>query len=365
VPSKSMFYNAKEQPVSIENLYLNSSVFLILSGPSLTTYDLSKLRQPGIITFGINNSPKVFRPNLWTCVDDPSNFMISIWKDPTITKIVPITKTAHKLFDNTTWKDANVEVQQCPNMIYHYRNERFNADTYLTEDTINWGCHKDYGGGRSVLLSAIRIIYLLGFRKVFLLGADFKMELGKQNYAWQQDRSKSSVNNNNNTYVQMNERFNILRPKFEQENFYVFNCLQTSGLTAFPYIPFEDAIRTTLEGFPDAITERADGMYERRATDKKEIEKKSIKKELDNKRKILDVMKQKRKDYIGSDPIEIERLNNQILEARKIFRATEKRKNKLWGIKIPEKKTDLSTTPKVPDALPDSQSPSIHAESTT
>jgi hypothetical protein len=110
VASKSMFYNAQEQPINIENSYLGSSIFLLLSGPSLKSFHLDSLKQPGIMTFGVNNVPKVFRPNLWTMVDDPGNFIISIWKDPTITKFVPITKTNHKLFDNTKWLQSDIVV---------------------------------------------------------------------------------------------------------------------------------------------------------------------------------------------------------------------------------------------------------------
>jgi hypothetical protein len=343
--SKPMFFNADAQPVSIENIYLNSSVFLILSGPSLLTYDLSKLNSPNIITFGVNNSPKIFRPNLWTMVDDPSNFMISIWKDPKITKFVPITKTNHKLFDNTTWTETEIPVKSCPGMIYHYRNEQFNHQTYLTEDTINWGNHKDYGGGRSVFLSAMRIVYLLGFRKVFLLGADFKMEQGKQNYAWNQDRSISSINNNNSTYQLMNDRFDLLRPIFEKNNFQVYNCNANSGLRSFQHISFEDAIKIANSDFPDTTKERADGMYERRANDTKEIEKRDIKKKLDKKRAELDVAKAKRAEYLGTDNTVIDTLNNNVINARKVFREIEKRKNKIW--KINKNQKDSSTTPKV------------------
>lgn len=361
--SKAMFYNASELPVNLEGTYNNSSVFLILSGPSLNTNDLSKLRQPGIVTFGVNNTPKVFRPDMWTMVDDPSNFLFSIWRDPGITKFVPITKTDHKLFDTVNWKDTNVKVKDCPGMIYHYRNEHFNADTYLTEDTINWGNHKDFGGGRSVMMSAIRIIHLLGFKKVFLLGADFKMELGKQNYAWTQDRTKSSVNNNNSTYKLMNERFDLLRPKFEADSFFVFNCNPDSGLKSFPFISFDDALKNALDDFPDTSIERAEGTYERRSNDKKEIEKKAIKKELDSKRAKLDKVKINRSKYTGNDHTIIEDLDKAVVEARKIFKDTEKRKNKIWGIVKPKK--EPSITPKVSALPPDSQSPSTRAESTT
>lgn len=332
---KPMFFNADSEPIRIENLYKNQSIFLILSGPSLLTYDLSKIDQPGIMTFGVNNSPRVFRPNFWTMVDDPTNFMYSIWADPRITKFVPIKKTNHKIFDNTSWQETDIKVKECPGMVYYDRNEHFNHETYLYEDTINWGNHSDYGGGRSVLLVAIRLCHLLGFKNVFLLGADFKMELGQQNYAFTQDRTKSSVNNNNNTYKQLNERFNLLRPIFEKENFFVHNCYQDSGLKSFPFISFDDAVETCLKDFPNTLIERTDGMYERRS--KTEKERKAIKAELDKKRLKLDECKRLREEYAENDAEVIKKLDEDIAVARSEFRVTEKQKNKIWGIKKDKK----------------------------
>lgn len=260
-----MFFNHEKQHISIEGSFIGRSCFLTVGGPSLSTFNLDKLRQPGIITFGVNNSPKVFRPNMWTLVDDVKNFMISIWKDPTIMKFVPLPKNKHKLFDNTIWEEVPIRVKQCPNVVYFNRNNKFDHKKFLYEDTINWGNSKENGGCRSVFLSVIRIIHVLGFKNVFLIGADFRMQEGKQNYAWEQARSKSSIKNNNSTYKTLNERFNLLRPIFEKEQFYIFNCTPASGLKTFPYLGIDDAIDIALTDFPNVETEPAAGMYERKA----------------------------------------------------------------------------------------------------
>lgn len=258
------FSTYDDKPFPIEGFYKNTTCFVISSGPSISTLDLSLLKNPNIITFGLNNSPKIYRPNLWTCVDDPEKFMISIFKDPLITKFIPVKKSGKKLFDNIKWKMTNDIVKDCPGVIYYHRNERFNHETYLSEPTINWGSHKDYGGRRSVLLATIKICYLLGFSRVFLLGCDFKMTFGAQNYAWAQDRTKSSVNGNNSTYAAMQERFTLLRPLFEEKGFYVYNCNPESQFTAFPYISYKNAIDMTVSSFYDTKNERADGMYDRK-----------------------------------------------------------------------------------------------------
>jgi hypothetical protein len=259
------FSDGKDVPIKLEKLYDGQSCFLILSGPSLANHDLTKLKQPGIVTFGVNNSAKVFRPNMWTCVDDPEKFLISIWKDPSIMKFAPIGKYNKKLFDNIKWEETDIPTSSCPNVIYYHRNEHFNAETFLTQTTVNWGNHKKYGGRRSVFMAAIKILYLLGFTRVFLVGCDFKMELDKQNYAWPQDRTNSSVKGNNTTYGEMKSRFTTMRPMFEAANFFIYNCNVTSEFKVFPFIDFDAAVNLALADFPNTLTESAEGMYERKS----------------------------------------------------------------------------------------------------
>jgi hypothetical protein len=267
-----VFYNINNENLPIKNLYKNQTCFLILSGPSLINFDLNKLQQSGIITFGVNNSPKIFRPDLWTSGDSVQHFMISIYKDPKIKKFITYAKRNDHLFDNIKWEVSDLKVADCPNVVYYVLDDNFTPETYLKNDTVSWGRSREGGGCRSVMLAAVRIIYELGFRKLFILGADFKMTDDKK-YAFKQDRSKGSMHSNNNAYKKLNERFNALRPIFEKNNFYIFNCYKDSGLKSFDYVPFESAVKIALNNFPNIISESTDGMYDREAK-LREIEKK-------------------------------------------------------------------------------------------
>ncbi|MFW6247185.1 MAG: hypothetical protein ACOC22_03385 [bacterium] len=272
------FSTFDKKPLYLENHFNGSSCFLVLCGPSLNNYDLSKLEQPGIMTLGVNNSPAVFRPKMWTCVDHPARFMISVWKDPSILKLVPFHKHKNEVFDNYNWKETNIKVKELSNVVYYHRNEKFNPETYFTEKTINWGNHKDYGGGRSVMMAALKMLYVLGFKNVFLLGCDFKMTYDSKNYAWDQGRTKGSVNCNNNTYSKMIERYKQLQPYMEKYDFHVYNCNPFSNLEVFPFIEYDDAINMCLKDFPDVKNEKSAGMYER-FNEKKDEEKRRKEKE--------------------------------------------------------------------------------------
>ena len=51
-------YTADFDGVSLCDFYRGRHAFLVLSGPSLASMDLTQLARRGIVTMGVNNSPK-------------------------------------------------------------------------------------------------------------------------------------------------------------------------------------------------------------------------------------------------------------------------------------------------------------------
>lgn len=266
-----LLFTQDHHPLWLGDMYRGRSAFLIAGGPSFSKIDHTKLHSPGLLTMGLNNSAKTFRPNLWVSVDSPDHFIRSIWLDPTIQKFVPICHASKFIFDSDAWQFMDIRVGDCPNVVYYKRNEHFQAKQFLWEDCINWGNHKKHGGGRSVMLAAIRILFILGIRQVYLLGVDFTMDQ-TQKYHFDQDRTSSSITGNNSAYEQLNSRFTELRPLFEEQNFHIYNCNPASGLKAFDFVTFEDAIREVRAEFGDidVATERTKGLYDTPAKDKAE-----------------------------------------------------------------------------------------------
>lgn len=247
---RTLFYTPNLESVSLANWYAKRTIFLILSGPSLATFDLAQLNQRGIVTFGVNNSWAVHRPTLWTCVDPPGRFHDVGWKDPGITKLVPLYHRNRRLRvkePDGRFRPSQFFVRDMPAVFFYARSTRFNPDTFFTEPAINWGNPTEEAdalgikGGRSVMLAALRLIHYLGFRVVFLLGADFKMSTdAERNYAFEQGRTKHAVDHNNRLYHALDRRFAELRKRFR--DFWVFNCTPDSGLKSLPYYPYEKAV---------------------------------------------------------------------------------------------------------------------------
>ncbi|GAF73345.1 unnamed protein product, partial [marine sediment metagenome] len=164
------------------------------------------------------------------------------------------------IWDHDKWEYSSTVVQDCPNVIHIGRNSHFQAPTFLTEDTINWGNNKDYGGGRSVMIAAIKIMYILGIRRIYLLGTDFKMTENYR-YHFEEQRTKNAVRNNQATYMRMISFFTQLSPYFKKANYQIFNCTQGSELTCFPYMQLDEAIKRETENIPDPETEETLNMY--------------------------------------------------------------------------------------------------------
>lgn len=268
------FFTREGSNLPLIGNYRGGSIFIVCNGPSLASgnYDLSLLKRPGVMTYGMNNGARTIRPNFWTCVDDPRRFLKSIWLDPCITKFVPHAHAEKAIFDNEKWEDMDFLVGQCPNVVYYHRNEKFMADRFLFEDTINWGNSGDNGGGRSVFLPVLRICFLLGFRNIYLLGADFKMS-STYTYHFDEQRAKGAVNCNMSTYDRLkNDYLPALKPYLDAEGVNVFNCNPESELKVFDYMPYEEAVKNATFELGDVQNERTWGMYSKPEERKKWID---------------------------------------------------------------------------------------------
>jgi hypothetical protein len=246
-------YTADFDSVSLCDFYKGRSAFLVLSGPSLNQIDLTQLNRRGIVTMAVNNAWAVHRPTLWTCVDDPGRFIDTGWKDPGILKIVPVSHFDKRLRvqnPDGSFRASAFKVRQMPSVLFYRRSDHFDHSRFLKSDTINWGQDGEHTdslgikGKRSVMLAALHLLHYLGFRTVYLLGADFRMD-SERRYAFDEHRSKDAIRHNNILYESLQKRFEALRPHFEQQRFRVLNCAPdpaTCALKAFEFVPFDQAV---------------------------------------------------------------------------------------------------------------------------
>ena len=262
------FFTREGAPIQLVGNYRGAAAFLIAGGPSFAEMDKAPLKS--VWTMTLNNSTASFRSNANVIVDDPARFSYSTWLDPLIQKFVPMSHFEKPMWDNRLlgegdeasqrWEKAAIKVGDCPNVVGYRRNEKFMARRFLQEDTINWGMHGKWGGGRSVLLASLRILHLLGFRRVYLLGVDFEMSDEKR-YHFQEERTAAAIQGNMSTYAKLQGWLAELQPYFLKAGYVVKNCNPTSCLKAFPFMPYEEAIAEATGHLGNYAMERTAGMY--------------------------------------------------------------------------------------------------------
>jgi hypothetical protein len=265
------FFSRYGAEMDLVGQHHGGACFLVSNGPSLLKMDLEKLKKPGVMIISLNNGAstllqKGITPNFWTCVDQPSRFVRQIWMNPAIQKFIPTATFNKELWDNEEWAPMTKTIgvkypKDCPNVVGYKRNEKFAAHRFFTEASFNWGCHKKWGGCRTVLLPAIRIPYMLGFRRLYLLGVDLNMS-DEAKYHFKEGRTAGSIRNNNNTYSRIIKEYGPgMKKEADKLGYSIYNCNPDSALTCFDHVSFDEAIEreTRLMGPLNPIS--TEGMY--------------------------------------------------------------------------------------------------------
>lgn len=262
---KFMVVNQREEPLAMDDTWLNGHVFFTLSGPSLRLIQREELAQPGIVTFGVNNSATVVRPSFWVYGDKGDKFHNVIWEDPGIIKFMPTRgwnpKHPHMVREKRpdgSFVTTNKQGRFCPGSVGYIRNSLFKPETFLYEETCNWGNSKKSAAENghphilNIMFVIFRLSFYLGFRNVYLLGCDFNMRADNP-YAFQERKDTGACDSNNGTYLKLNHMLSLLKPHFDNAGYNVFNCTPNSGLRTFPFLSFQEAVANAKASIPSVV----------------------------------------------------------------------------------------------------------------
>lgn len=264
----------REPTDALRNMLKGQPAFVVCGGPSARDY-LSELNKRGVFSIGVNNAAvhKV-RCQAFVHTDPPIKFSHSIWCDPAIMKFVPIPKLGSGRNNIRMKKQKEFQSfghnTDCPNVwgfrrnSYMYPDERFFTDVGAAWGNQNKGV-KMTGEPKTVctMLCALRILYYLGCRRIYLVGVDFRMVPG-QEYSFNQtkENDEASVSNNRQFSVVNSWLERMVENKtFEKFGLEIYNCYDRSGLRAFPHVPFQYALEDAIgvvEQDPDL-----EGWYEK------------------------------------------------------------------------------------------------------
>lgn len=247
---------------------LGTACVLVCGGPSLdTAMSEVTINQPGVLVAAVNNAALKVRPHLWFCADIPDRFHDRIWRDPGIRKFLPSDLGGRDLRQQS----PNGEIErirkapvEMPGTVLYTASWTFDpskwpGDVFIDRGPLE-GESDAYGitGGRSVMIGALHVLYTLGIRTVYLVGADFRMFHVKP-YAVHEPRHEGQLADNQKLYEIMNRRFKAAKADFDAIGLRVFNTTPGSALDAFDHVPLADAYAEMTYHYRETI--RTHGWY--------------------------------------------------------------------------------------------------------
>jgi len=260
----------REKTHALRGILRGAPSFLVGGGPSVLSLDYASLGQNGVFSLGVNNIAAVVPVRAFICSDPVNKFHDQIFTNPTMMKFVPVSKLSHKI---RIKKDKEFEIGEVvssyPN-VWGYQKRGWSAPdrTFFTEPSAALGNFDEgvikLGAPKAVLtlLAAIRVLYYLGSRTIYLVGCDFNMT-AENPYAFEQSKDLDGVEDNNSKYQIIGKHLEDLRPVFTRFGLFVFNTNRDSGLKAFPFVPFDRAITRTLEWSGLGVAPSLSSWYEK------------------------------------------------------------------------------------------------------
>jgi hypothetical protein len=256
-----VFFRHNMSNMNFYNIFHGETVYLIGRGPSLRKFVENKaiakmLYHPSTILYGMNSSPEVLNCDvqLWSCVDQMTKFPKRIYKNPNIMKFIPMNRMKTTIYDPRNHDDkktlclsddnGNLYPSHCPNMYgvqtFIYDSDSVNTlsfgKAFLTSPSVLYGYYK---GQKSVFLFALKICILLGFKRIVLVGVDYKMDKNEPYYQQtSEDFNAFHVQHNNRLYNTtapiLKEIHNLLKNK---KTNYRTEIVTAQEIELMPFIP--------------------------------------------------------------------------------------------------------------------------------
>ena len=238
-------------PIDLSGLWAPSPGFLVCGGPSLNDIPKEKLRERGIVSLAVNNSAGHVPVSAWVFGDPQQKFHHGMHLDPKCLTFAPNGKLRKRINIKTPqgkFRATDICLKDCPGIFGFSRSTYFDKNTFLTDPSAHWGPGGKMTQREFTLLDTmflgLRLLHYLGCPRVYMLGVDFNMTT-ESPYAFGQKKG-----GRNGRYGKTNKLLRDLRPIFEKDNFFVYNCNPNSKCDAFDYVPFEKAYLDCKGGIP-------------------------------------------------------------------------------------------------------------------
>ncbi|MFT4579760.1 MAG: hypothetical protein ACI9UO_002607 [Nitrospinales bacterium] len=192
---------------TFKDLHAGKKLFILASGTSLASHDLSLLKNK--IVMGLNRSILVYPEPYYQCVFD------------------------HRLFD--LYHDGLKKARQ----LFTLEDRPFGQPIKLLGgDGFSWNLEEGIYSGYTISYFALQLAVYMGFKKIFFLGLDLKHD-GPKTHFFGQD--PQTINHENTEFPRMMTMLQQGANVLADTGIEVYNCSPISTFNAFPRMDFGDA----------------------------------------------------------------------------------------------------------------------------
>lgn len=219
-----------------KNKHLGERCFIVATGPSLTMEDLELIKNE--YSFGMNSIPKIFPRTIWR----PTYFGI---QDCNVyEKMQSTICDSYKSADNVFVSDSIADKFPIPENFMQFPYDAVYHDNYLEVDKyfakFSDDCYAIVYDGYSITYSLIQIAVYMGFKEIYLLGADCSYKRGARNHV--ADSGNDDKNEEKN-HDKMIVGYQKAKEYAELHGIKIINCTRGGMLEVYPRMQLEDVLK--------------------------------------------------------------------------------------------------------------------------
>lgn len=191
-----------------KGIHQGKRLFILASGPSLVTHDLSRLKHR--IVMGLNRSALTYPDTHYHCVMD------------------------HRLFDEYH------DLLKRTRYLFTLEGRPWGIPmTLLGGEGFSWDLKKGIYSGYTISYVALQLAVYMGFKEIYFLGLDLKHSRGNTHFF---GHDFHSANHEQTEFPKMQKMLIYAAGELQDSGVKVCNCSPTSTLECFHRVTYEDAI---------------------------------------------------------------------------------------------------------------------------
>lgn len=267
------FLNAGNGLSGFKNKYKGQRCFILATGPSISTQNLSLLEGEHCIAvsmFHLHQEIQKIKP-IWHVLAP----VHAPFKLDTVKKIIDTCYNQYKEVDDINFflshrnyeyaykeyiKNENNAFGTVFKTRIHYVD--YNNSNSLTEQNYNlcdiWDLEKNPFGIRTVIFPAIQLAYYLGFKEIILLGCDHDYLLDltkiesqhfypeKEGFSDEETFSSANLEEWFYTYYVLWKEYRLIRTYLNEQKVQIYNATNGGMLDVFPRVKFESLFKCDL-----------------------------------------------------------------------------------------------------------------------